>query len=277
MERRGAAFFDLDKTILAKSAHLALGKPFYRGGLISRRAAVRAAYTQLIYVLYGADEQQLARFRDRFAAMCRGWEVAHVRRVIEDALEEFIYPTIYTEAATLIEDHQARGHDVVLVSTSGEEVVKPIGALLGIERVIATRMVVEDGRYTGEVAFFASGPHKAEAIRELAAAEGYDLSASYAYSDSISDVPMLETVGHPMTVNPDRALRRVALERGWPIRVFRDTTPLPQRRPSASMTSPSHVAAGALGAAATLAGLAWLVYKVRLQSRRDLSHRGAAE
>ena len=98
-------------------------------------------------------------------------------------------------------------------------------------------MVVEDGRYTGEIEFYAYGADKAEAMRELAESEGYDLAASYAYSDSVTDLPMLEAVGHPFAVNPDKALRKVAVERGWPVLSFADRSrsaggfPAPTRHP----------------------------------------------
>jgi len=151
---------------------------------------------------------------------------------------------VYAEAAALIDEHRAEGRDIVVVSTSGEEMVRPIVEQLGVRDVIATRMVVEDGRYTGEVAYYAAGPTKAEAVRELAKDRDYDLGSSYAYSDSISDVPLLETVGHANVVNPDRSLRRVAAERGWPVLEFRHPVPMSRRlrdRPAVP------VAAAALG------------------------------
>ena len=135
-----------------------------------------------------------------------------MREIVAETLHDLIDPIIYDEAASLIEEHHAAGRDVVIVSTSGAEVVEPIGELLGADRVVATRMVVgEDGRFTGEVEYYAYGPTKAEAVTELAASEGYDLDRCYAYSDSATDVPMLEAVGHPYAVNPDRALRREAV------------------------------------------------------------------
>ena len=217
---RSAAFFDLDKTIIARSSALAFGKPFRAGGLINRRAALKAAYAQLVYLVAGADEDQMNRMRDYVTEMCTGWDVQQVKEIVAETLFEIVDPLIYAEAADLIEEHKAAGREVVIVSSSGEEVVAPIGALVGADRVIATRMVVEDGRYTGEVAFYAYGPAKAEAIRELADAAGYDLADCYAYSDSYTDLPMLEAVGHPTAVNPDRALRRAAREREWPVLVF---------------------------------------------------------
>jgi HAD superfamily hydrolase (TIGR01490 family) len=226
---RSAAFFDLDKTVIAKSSALAFGRPFYRDGLIGRRDMIKAAYAQLMFRIGGADEQQMARIRDAAAQLCKGWRVEQVRQIVNETLDELINPYVYAEAAALIVEHRSVGRDVVLVSSSGDEMVRPIGELLGITDIIATRMVVEDGRYTGEVEFYAAGANKAAAVRELAAKRGYDLADSYAYSDSISDVPLLAAVGHPTAVNPDRALRRLAAERDWPTLAFRHPVPLMRR------------------------------------------------
>jgi HAD superfamily hydrolase (TIGR01490 family) len=224
-----AAFFDLDKTVIAKSSALAFGRPFFRDGLITRRDVIKAAYAQLVYKIGGADEQQMARIRDYVAKLCTGWSVEQVQQIVNETLHELIHPYVYAEAAALIEEHLAAGRDVVLVSASGDEMVRPIGVLLGATDVIATRMVVEDGRYTGDVAFYAAGEHKVAAVRELAESREYDLSDSYAYSDSVSDVPLLGAVGHPTAVNADRGLRRVALEQGWPMLEFRHPIPLGRR------------------------------------------------
>jgi HAD superfamily hydrolase (TIGR01490 family) len=239
-----AAFFDLDKTVIAKSSALAFGRPFYRDGLISRRDVVKSAYAQLMFRLGGTDEQTMARTRDYLAALCKGWRVEQVRQIVAEALDELINPYVYAEAATLIGEHQAAGRDVVLVSASGDEMVRPIGELLGITDIIATRMSIVDGRYSGEVEFYAAGPSKVAGVREMAEQRGYDLAQCYAYSDSSSDLPLLEAVGHPSVVNPDRALRRVAAEKSWPVLEFRHPVPLGRRlrdRPAVP------VAAAALG------------------------------
>jgi HAD superfamily hydrolase (TIGR01490 family) len=250
-----AVFFDLDKTVIAKSSALAFGRPFYREKLITRQDVIRAAYAQLIFRIGGADEQQMVRLRDYLAELCRGWKVEQVQQIVNETLHELIHPYIYAEAAALIEEHLAAGRDVVLVSASGVEMVEPIGDMLGVSDVIATRMVVKDGRYTGEVEFYAGGPYKVSAVRDLARTRGYDLTDSYAYSDSVTDVPLLEAVGHPTAVNPDRGLRRTAAERGWPILEFRHPIPLGQRlrdRPGVP------VAAAAIGVGLGVAfGLAW--------------------
>ncbi|GGY08730.1 HAD family hydrolase [Streptomyces hiroshimensis] len=261
---RTAAFFDLDKTVIAKSSTLTFSKSFYQGGLINRRAVLRTAYAQFVFLAGGADHDQMERMREYLSALCRGWNVQQVREIVAETLHELIDPIIYDEAASLIEAHHTAGRDVVIVSTSGAEVVEPIGELLGADRVVATRMVVEDGAFTGEVEYYAYGPTKAEAIKELAESEGYDLSRCYAYSDSVTDIPMLETVGNPHAVNPDRALRREAAARDWPVLTFNRPVRLKQRVPALSMPSrPALVAAAAVGAAAATAGLVWLAGRRR--------------
>ncbi|MCR8576198.1 HAD family hydrolase [Streptomyces sp. Isolate_219] len=256
---RTAAFFDLDKTVIAKSSTLTFSKSFYQGGLINRRAVLRTAYAQFVFLAGGADHDQMERMREYLSSLCRGWDVAQVREIVAETLHDLIDPIIYDEAASLIEEHHAAGRDVVIVSTSGAEVVEPIGELLGADRVVATRMVVgEDGRFTGEVEYYAYGPTKAEAVQELAASEGYDLDRCYAYSDSATDVPMLAAVGHPFAVNPDRALRREAVARGWPVLSFNRPVPLKQRLPALSMPSrPVLAVMAAAGAAMATATLVW--------------------
>ena len=253
---RSAAFFDLDKTVIAKSSALAFGRPFYRDGLISRRDVIKGAYAQLLFrVGGGSDEQTMAKTRDYLAALVKGWRAEQVRQIVRETLDELISPYIYAEAAALIEEHRAAGRDVVLVSTSGEEMVRPIGEQLGITDIVATRMNVgDDGCYTGEIDFYAAGPNKVVAVKELATERDYDLSACYAYSDSVTDAGLLSLVGHPTAVNPDRGLRRVAVERGWPMLEFRHPIPLSRRlreRPAVP------VAAAAIGLGAAVAiGLA---------------------
>ena len=264
---RAAAFFDLDKTIIAKSSTLAMGRPFYAGGLINRRAVLRTTYAQLAFLLGGADANSMERMRSYAQQMCTGWDVEVVKAIVDEALHDLIDPLVYDEAASLIEQHHAEGRDVVIVSSSGEEIVTGIGRMVGADHVIATRMVVADGRYTGEMAFYAYGPAKAEAIRELAADAGYDLAECYAYSDSVTDVPMLEVVGRPTAVNPDRALRKIATERGWPVAEFRRPVRLRQRMPQ--LSTAQRTAAGVGVAVAT--GVAVLALGWRSQRRRRVS------
>jgi HAD superfamily hydrolase (TIGR01490 family) len=254
---RAAAFFDLDKTVIAKSSTLAFGKPFYKGGLVNRRAVLKSSYAQFVYMLQGADQTQMDKMRDYLKTLCAGWPVEQVNAIVAETLHDLINPLVYDEAVALFEEHHAAGRDVVIVSSSGEEVVRPIGEMLGVDRVVATRMVVEDGLYTGDIDFYAYGEGKAVAMRELAADHGYDLAASYAYSDSMTDLPMLEAVGHPTAVNPDKPLRKVAAERGWPIQEF--ARPVRMRTRMASLPTPPGppVAYAGMAVAAGALGVAW--------------------
>lgn len=233
---RPAAFFDLDKTIIAKSSALAFSRSFYEGGLINRRSVLRSAYAQFVFHIGGADHDQMEKMREFLSRMVTGWSVATVREIVSDTLHNIVDPLVFDEAVSLIEDHHLAGRDVIIVSASGSEMVQPIGDLLGVDAVIASRLAVEDGRYTGAIDFYAYAENKAAAIVELAELRGYDLARSYAYSDSITDIHMLEAVGHPRAVNPDRELRRVAREKGWPVLVFdrpvalRARVRLPRRR-----------------------------------------------
>ncbi|TCC52452.1 HAD-IB family hydrolase [Kribbella capetownensis] len=247
---RSAAFFDLDKTIIARSSTLAFSRPFYAGGLINRRTVLRSAYAQFVYLLGGADHDQMERMREYISAMCTGWDVRTVQAIVADTLHHIVTPMIHDEAVELIEAHHAAGRDVVIVSSSGVEVVEPIGAMLGADKVIATRMVVADGKYTGEIAEYAYGPNKATAIQALALAEGYDLGNSFAYSDSITDEPMLATVGHPHAVNPDKALRRLAAERDWPVLDFKEPVGLAERSRLREVRRPAMAAGLVAGLAA---------------------------
>ena len=250
-----AAFFDLDKTVIAKSSALAFSRPFYRDGLITRRDMIKGAYGKLLQRMGGSDEQGMARTRDYLAELCKGWRVEQVDQIVRETLEELINPYVYAEAAALIGEHRAAGRDVVLVSGSGDVMVKPIGEALGITDIIASRMVVHEGRYTGEIDFYAAGENKVTEIQKMAAERGYDLDESFAYSDSITDVPMLSCVGRPTAVNPDRPLRKIAAERGWPVLEFRHPVPLSRRlrdRPAVPVT-----AAVLIAAAGVTAGLIW--------------------
>jgi len=252
---RAAAFFDLDKTVIAKSSTLAFSRPFFRNGLINRRAVLKGAYAQFVFAASGADDEQVDRIRAHLTALCSGWDVAQVRSIVEETLHDIVDPLVYAEATELVSDHKAEGRDVVIVSASGAEIVTPISEMIGATHSIGTSMVADAGRYTGEIDFYCYGENKATAIKKLAAERGYDLAASHAYSDSITDLPMLEAVGHPTVVNPDRALRVLATERGWPMLEFTKPVSLRSRFHAPSGTTVAVTAIG-IGAIAT-AGATW--------------------
>ncbi len=262
-----AAFFDLDKTVIARASIAAFGVPLYRGGLVSRSTVARGLATQFVYLHLGASDARLERIRDSVLSLARGWPQAEVARIVRETLEEVVDPIIFAEALDLIAEHRGAGRLVYLVSASPAEIVEPLAAHLGVDGALASRAVVDaDGRYTGAMDFYCYGPYKAEAISELAVARQIDLASSYAYSDSYTDLPMLEVVGHPVAVNPDRVLARLARERHWPVVAFDHPVRLRDRMPVPSW--PVTVAAGAV-ALATGAGV--VLWRLRRLSSRALA------
>lgn len=139
---RTAAFFDLDKTIIAKSSTLAFSKPFFAQGLINRRSVLKSSYAQFLFLLSGADHDQMERMREHLTAMCAGWDVEQVKAIVAETLHDIVDPLVFAEAADLIADHKLRGHDVIVVSASGEEIVAPIARALGA----TLRGDVDEGR-----------------------------------------------------------------------------------------------------------------------------------
>ena len=258
--RRAAAYFDLDKTILATSSTWALGSPMRRSGLISSRALAHGLIAQLPYLLMGAGTRHSTNLMEHLALMSSGISRRDLVDVVEGALSTAIEPAVYAEALDLIEAHHRAGHDVVVVSASISEMVAPIARLVGADRAIATHMEVgEDGLFTGRIARSMLHSEKVVALREDAAAHGIDPARSWAYSDSISDEPMLGAVGHPVAVNPDRDLRRLAQEQDWPVRDFARPVRLRPRWEPAHLSTRAVLVAGAAGVLAVGGATAWLV------------------
>ena len=252
-----AAFFDLDKTIIAKSSTLAFGRPLYKAGLLNRRALLKAGIAQISYRMFGADHDQMERARGEMMAIIRGWDQQQLRDIARETVDEVVAPMVFAEALAIIDEHLNAGRLVVIVSSSAEEIVEPLASHLRVDRVIATRAAVaDDGLYTGEIEFYAYGEGKAEAIKEFAEREGVSLDESFAYSDSYTDVPMLEAVGHPVAVNPDKELAKVAGNRGWEVLHFE--RPMTIRTRLASLPRPTPVVSGAaLAGAVGGAALFW--------------------
>lgn len=230
-----AAFFDLDKTIVARSSPLALGRSFFKEGLISRSWLIKSLYAQLMFQLMGADEEKMLKMQKEAARMTDGWEADKVRRVVNEVLEEVISPLIYAEALEIIHEHREAGRLICIVSSSPEEIVEPMASLMGVDRFIASKPKIEDGKYTGELDFYAYGMNKSKAIRKLAEQEDINLENSYAYSDSVTDLPMLEAVGNPVVVNPDKELRKIAEERDWRIEAFKNPVSIRDRLPDLNL------------------------------------------
>lgn len=258
--RRQVAFFDLDKTIIATSSAFAFGKEFMHNGLISHTEALQISLAKASYMMSGLSSDQMDSTRDQLAALVAGWDVDEVVQIAEETLHTVVTPTIYSEARELIRYHRSAGHDVIIISASASQLVSLIGQELGITDIVATELEIVDGKFTGEILTYLKGNAKADAMRRLAEARGYDMANSYAYSDSATDIPMLELVGNPVAVNPDRTMKKCALERGWDIRTFKDPVPLIQL-PNARDIS---IGAGVIaGLAAVTAGSIWIAQRGR--------------
>jgi HAD superfamily hydrolase (TIGR01490 family) len=245
-----AAFFDLDKTVIAQSSVVALGPELHARGLLRRSTLIYAALAQVVFLRFGASEDRLTQVTERVLKITRGWDHDEIRALVRETMNTIVEPLIYAEARDLLARHQLAGDQTWLVSMAPAEVVEPFAELLKMTGAISSRARIdENGKFTGEMDFIAQGSNKALAMREVAAAHGIDLAESFAYSDSETDIPMLEVVGHPYAVNPDRGLSRTARDRGWPTLSF--THPVRAHDGNRSRT-PFVISAFVLGALALI-------------------------
>ena len=217
----GAAFFDLDRTLITGSSAFALGVEAFRQGMADVSDIRRWGLSALSFLLTGdKNEGTSTNTQAEILARIKGAAVGDLEALGQAALPGLV-TRVRPEARKLIAMHHDAGRDTWIVSASPQRIVEPLGAALGMSGAIGTEGEIVDGVFTGElVGEFIYGPGKANAISHLATHRDYDLTRSYAYSDSISDLPMLEVVGHPVAVNPDSELEDVAHERGWPIVIF---------------------------------------------------------
>jgi HAD superfamily hydrolase (TIGR01490 family) len=244
-----AAFFDLDRTLLRRSSALALAGSFRERGLISRRQLLQAGAWQLLFVARGASHEAVRSAAEDGLRLLDGYRVDDLRELVAEAMAPVLRPLVYAEPLRLVEQHRERGERVYVVSATLQEIVEGIADDLGFDGALGTICEVRDGCYTGRALRALHAQAKAECVQELAAREGLDPAACTAYSDSHTDLPFLEAVGHPVAVNPDRELRRLAAARGWPVLEFSARAyPHARRR-----LPPAFVAAGIAGAAALLA------------------------
>jgi len=215
-----AAFFDLDRTLLRRSSALALAASFRQHGVIGRGQLAKAAAWQLLFAARGAGAETVRKAAEDGLMVLRGFRVADLRSLVAEAMEPVLKPLVYDEPLRLVQRHRERGEPVYVVSATLQEIVEELASELGFDGAIGSVCEIEDGVYTGRSLRACHGEGKAAAIRELAERQGYDLAESTAYSDSHTDLAFLEAVGRPVAVNPDRRLRDLALDRGWPILHF---------------------------------------------------------
>ena len=215
-----AAFFDLDRTLMAGSSGFHWARAARRAGLISRRRLAADAWVNLRFRLEGSTDAATDKVRERVGALIAGRRVRDLQRLAPRVLAG-ILPRLYPQMLALAYEHQDSGRRVYIVTAASQEMAALLTYVLGFDGAIGSRSEVVDGVYTGRPGGpFTYREGKAQAIRALAAEEGIDLEASWAYSDSESDLPMLRAVGHPVAVNPDAPLARIAREEGWEILRF---------------------------------------------------------
>jgi HAD superfamily hydrolase (TIGR01490 family) len=244
-----AAFFDLDRTLISGSSAFVFAAAARRAGLLDTRQLVADAMSALLFKVRGASDDKSAAVRDRILGAVTGMRQDDLVALNAEVLPRLL-DKIRPEARRLLDLHRHAGRATYIVSASPVEIVEPLAATLGMTAGIGTRSVVADGVYTGELAGpFCYGPGKVEAMEQVARWDGLDFGQCYAYSDSASDLPMLEAVGHPVAVNPDAALGSIASERGWPVVIFSRKTKQVVRRTTAGL------GAAALAGASFAAGL----------------------
>src|SRR5918998_2757763 len=220
MADRAAVFFDLDKTLIEGSSALHFARAAYKAGMLSRRQLAKDAWANIRFRLRGSTDEDTEDLKQRVLDAIAGQRVVDLARLGPHVLAG-VLPLLYHQVLEEAYAHQDAGRRAYIVTAASQELADVLARVLVLDGGIGMRSEVKDGVYTGR----ADGPFtyregKAQAIRELAEREGVDLSASYAYSDSESDLPMLRLVGNPVAVNPDAELSRIAREEGWRIITF---------------------------------------------------------
>ena len=218
----GAAFFDLDRTLISRSSSLSLAPAFHRRGLLRRRDRAKAVLAQLVFARYGAGASRVGQTADSAMAFLKGLPVETMREIVREAMDTAFRPYVYRDALDLVARHRERGEKSFVVSAALQEVVDALVGELGLDGGRGSTAEVDNGTYTGRLVRRLDGRAKVEVLRELASTEGIELDESTAYSDSAGDVPFLEAVAHAVAVNPDRRLRGIAAERGWRVLRFND-------------------------------------------------------
>jgi HAD superfamily hydrolase (TIGR01490 family) len=214
---RAAAFFDLDKTLMAGSSGIHFARTAYESGMISRRRLARDVYENLRFRLRGSTDDRADDVRERVGKMIAGVRVRELERLTPRVLSG-VLPRLYPQMLARAYAHQDSGEPVYILTAASQEMADLLARVLAFDGGLGSRSEIVDGRYTGRPA----GPFnyregKVVSMREIAARDRLDLSASYAYSDSESDLPMLRAVRHAVVVNPDAELRRIAHHEGWEV------------------------------------------------------------
>lgn len=247
-----AAFFDVDNTIVRGASVFHLGRGLYRRGYFETRELARMAWAQAQFVLGAENLEHMDEARSFALTFIQGRSVAKLTALTEEIFDSVMADKVWPGTLALTRDHLEQGQRVWLVTAAPVEIATVIAKKLGLTAAMGTVAEHVDGVYTGRlVGEVLHGQAKAEAVTALAAREGLDLSRCAAYSDSSNDIPMLELVGDPCAINPDRELRAYARERGWRVREYRRRRHVKQLAAAAGVGA---AVGGALAGAAVVRG-----------------------
>lgn len=215
---RAAAFFDLDKTLMQGSSGFQFARAVREAGMMSRRQLIADAVANVRFRLHGASDEQSEALRIRIATSLEGVRVRDLERLGVRVMQR-ILPRLYPQMLTIAYAHQDAGRPAYIVTAASQDMAQVLAKVMSFDGALGSALSeVQDGVYTGKpTGAFLYGAAKAVAIQQMAARDNLDLSACYAYSDSVSDAPMLRAVGHPVVVNPDSELRQLAIDEGWEV------------------------------------------------------------
>jgi HAD superfamily hydrolase (TIGR01490 family) len=214
------AFFDLDRTLMAGSSGLHWARAAYRAGLVGRRQMASDGWANLKFRLRGSTDQETEGVKERLGVFLAGRRVRDLERLGPQVLAG-VLPRVYPQMLDVAYAHQDEGRRVYICTAASQDMADMLAHVLGFDGAAGSKLEKRDGLYTGGF----DGPFcyrdgKPRRMAEIAERDGIDLASSWAYSDSESDMPMLRAVGHPVAVNPDAELARVAREEGWDVLRF---------------------------------------------------------
>jgi len=219
MLNRPLVFFDVDDTLVNGQTQEILGSYLYKNGKVSIVFVIKILFYFLMWRI--GIVKNVVPLRKEAYRVIRGWEVSEVENLVKECFSKNIRTRIFPQALDLIKDHQTKGHEVILISGSIDSLLRIIKEFIGTNFAIGTVLEIKDNKYTGEVlGSVIHGESKAKAILKFISENDFSLEGSYAYSDDVSDVPLLRLVENPMAVNPNKKLRKIAQLEGWPISYF---------------------------------------------------------
>jgi len=214
------AFFDLDRTIIREISGKAIFITALKKGLISWSGITKALY---LYILLKAGLRDPEKLIEDMVGWVEGWSVADFDRLCQQAINEVLFPSVYSEAVAEINRHKSNGVRVIMLSSALDSICRNVSEQLGMDGYICSSLEVREGHLTGFPAGrLCYGDEKLDRLNGYCKANNTYMSGTWYYSDSISDLPVLSAVANPVCINPDRELKREALKRGWKILPWRD-------------------------------------------------------